>query len=308
MRFYYVAVATAIISCGSPKENKETNQIGITKEVDTKKIELINNTETGYFDEYFELKNKTYSYEIEKGTSSASLNSLIIPIEFNVKKEYPYSELKEQDKFILNIDFLNAEKEVVEELNINSLFETVKYFKVKSIDFKELLNSSQGESREYEFKSFLDDNLSTKFEKEVKYFRFSIRKSTPENQFKNALNSLSKSNQIKLSDYNAGNIRIEYNQQILDDYWNSGKKIEKFLVGEPTRLFSKIANVKSVEITLPFKDKTYVAFVNKSKIEKYSNLKMEDINKDFNLFADIFIYGLKNEKRESFFNKTVIIK
>jgi hypothetical protein len=304
MKYYYLTIAIAIVSCGSPKEKKEVS----INQTNVNTLELIDNIDEGIFIDYFSLTKKDYNFQLEPGETSSSLNKIIIPLEFKISQKYPYNNLTKQDQFILNVDFFNEKKEIIEELNVNSTFETVKYFKVKFIDFKELLNSNIGEVKNYNFNFFVDNNLSEKFKTNAKYFSISIRKNSPENQLKNAVNSLSKSNHINSSEFNNGNIKIKYNQQVLGDYWKSGKKIEKFLVGEPTRIFSKIKNAKSVEITLPFNDKTYIAFVNKSNIEKLSKLKIEDIKSDFNSFSDVFIYGLNNEKRKYFYDKTVKLK
>ncbi len=292
-----------LFSCNESSEKNESNK---TETILTPQTEKIN----GVFSVYFELVDKKYEYAISKPKDDLTLPSFEMDINFEVKNEFDYaSETKNSagnsSKYIFNLSFYDSDNNIIEPLTVNTNFEIVKYFVVKGIDFKELLNSSEGANLNYTFKTFIKKNNLDKIN-EAKSFKLEVFENTPEARLKNVSNSLDRASQISNAKLQGDIVIIEYKEQEHDDYWESGKKIQKALVGIPARIIMKLDFVNSVSLTIPFNDEIYTTNISKQDLEKYTGHTIEEIRDDWSIkFSDVYIYKLNNPKREAYFNKFV---
>jgi hypothetical protein len=290
-----------LFSCNQSSEkggndNVETNLSPQTNEIN------------GVFSTYFELVDKKYDYVLEKPKDDLSLPSFEMPIELKVTGEYNYNAASKNEKFDFNLHFINKDGEIIDPLSVNTVFEVVKYYNVNGIDFKKLLTSEVGNNLTFKFKTFIKKENVDKI-KEAKSFRIEIIRNTPEARLKSVANSLDRAAQISSVKLQGDIAIIEYKEQVHDDYWASGKKIQKTMVGSPARIMMKLDFVNRVKLTIPFNDKIYRTDISKQDLEQYIGSTMEEIRNDWsNKFSDVYIYNLNNPKREAYFNKFVKIE
>lgn len=99
-----------------------------------------------------------------------------------------------------------------------------------------------------------------------------------------------------------------HSQNTKEDYLNYfGTKsiIEKWIVLEPARILRDYTEIDNVEVTLPFEGKVYHATVNREQLNKFIGFDITTLNPNdpswTTKFANIYGYGLKNEKRKALF-------
>ncbi len=262
----------------------------------------------GVFSGYFKLVDKKYEYVLKKPSDDLRLPSFEMPIELKITSDYNYKAASENEEFDFNFHFINADGDIIAPLSINTDFEVIKYYNVKGIDFKKLLTSEVGNNLIFNFKTFIKKENIDKIQ-EAKSFRLDIVRNTPGARLKSVTNSLDRASQISSVKLQGDVAIIEYKEQIHDDYWESGKKIQKTMVGSPARIMMKLDFVNRVKLTIPFNDKVYKTNISKHDLEQYVGYNMEEIRNNWsNKFSDVYIYKLNNPKREAYFNKFVVME
>ena len=303
------SLALLLASCSSNSNQKEDEK-KLTKLEEPTKLRPQATLVDGVFEKNFQLVDKEYKYEIKIPESDLSLPSFEMDIDFEVKNEFNYAtETKNSagnnSEYIFNLDFYDSDNNIIEPLTVSTDFEIVKYFIVEGIDFKELLTSAEGENLNYTLKTFIKKNNLARVS-EAQSFKLEIFENTPEARLKNVSNSLDRAPEISDVKLQGDLAIIDYKEQEHDDYWESGKKIQKALVGIPARIIMKLDFVNSVNLTIPFNDQVYSTNISKQDLEQYTGHTMEEIRGDWNSkFSDVYIYKLNNPEREAYFNKFV---
>ncbi len=297
-----------LFSCGKKKDKNNNELAAVKPEIIKTVLQPKTKKVQGVFENNFELKTQEYNYKISEPSDDFSLPSFEIPLTFNTKQLFDYSKAIESDNYNLELLFLDEKNEIIEELTISSNFEVVKYYNVFGIDFKKLLENQEGEELTFTFKNSLSKENLELFKKSKK-FQLNIIENSPESKLKNALSSFSRSNQISVVILKGKEVTLKYEIQKHDSYWDTGKKIEKVMVGAPVRLMKKLDFIEKVNLTLPFKDKNYSISITKKQVENYTKLKFSEIENNWNeSFADKYIYSIKNKNREAYFKKFVRVK
>ncbi|URJ46281.1 hypothetical protein MF628_000799 [Paenibacillus polymyxa] len=109
------------------------------------------------------------------------------------------------------------------------------------------------------------------------------------------------------SDYKKGNPSSLIKKEEYEDYFNTGKEIQKILVGESARLLRQFPDLNAISIVLPFDGKTYSIDLDRSSLDDFLGYKIESLStedKSWNdKFSDPYIYDKSN--RQKFFDTFV---
>ncbi len=124
---------------------------------------------------------------------------------------------------------------------------------------------------------------------------------------------------IKSAKYNEGNVQIQYAANLKevnvngdhnlspDEYWKSGKRIEKYFPMTAFNLMNEMASIKSVEVMIPFEGKTHHMTIDRKAFEAYVGHSFDDLKKNPH---EMFHYKhVRNiEGRKKFADKFVTAK
>ena len=104
------------------------------------------------------------------------------------------------------------------------------------------------------------------------------------------------------SEYKKLNPQSSLTENDLENYWENGSAIEKALIDGSVKIMTKLDFINSVEIILPYKNKTYSITVSKEELEKFTNSDFNQIKSDLeHNFSNLYVYD--KEGRKKFFNK-----
>jgi hypothetical protein len=94
-------------------------------------------------------------------------------------------------------------------------------------------------------------------------------------------------------------------EESFNEYFSTGNAIKKIFVGEPARILREFPEIFGVTIEIEFEGENYEAHVTREKLKEIIGFNIQDTSVKNNTwkdhFADVYIYGSENEKRDELF-------